>query len=171
MHRIEEASPLFARPRCRERSNPNITTMSKQFSLTSPFLAGCVLAACALSACKSDPPRVTLKDSQGNFVTTADFEAMDREEFIEAIEAGLSDFDTQLNELRTRANELGGDSLKEFAECESELQKERTALVNQLAIARNALNDKWPAERAETVDVYTSLREDLAEAQKDVLDR
>lgn len=145
--------------------------MSKQFTLTSPFLAGCVLAACALSGCKSDSPRVTLRDSQGNYVTTADFEAMDREEFIKAIDAGLGDFDTQLDELRERANELGGDSLKEFAECEVELQEERTAVENQLTIARSALNDKWPEERAETVEVYMDLREDLTEAQKDVLDR
>ncbi len=145
--------------------------MSKQFSLTSPLLTSCILAAFALSACKSDPPRVTMKDSQGNFVTTAEFEAMDREEFIESIEAGLSDVDTQMTQLRTRANELGGKSLKEFAECEGELQKQRTTVVNQLAIARNSLNDKWPKERAETVEVYMELREDLAEAQKDVLDR
>src|SRR5688572_21919402 len=128
-------SPRIAPLRRPERSNPNTTTMSKPFSLKSPLLAGCVLAVCALSACKSDPPRVTLRDSQGNFVTTADFEAMERDEFIEAIDAGLADFDSQLGELRTRANELGGDSLKEFAGCETELQEQRTTVVNQLAIA------------------------------------
>ena len=37
--------------------------------------------------------------------------------------------------------------------------------------ARNALDDKWPKERSETVDAYTELRENLAEAQKEVLDR
>ena len=107
--------------------------------LTFPSL---FLAACALSACQSNEPRVTLRDSQGNFITTAEFEAMDRDEFILAIEAGLVDFDKQLDELRTRANELGGSSLKEFADCERDLQEERTSTVNQLTIARSALNDK-----------------------------
>jgi len=140
--------------------------MPMQFQL--PIL---LIAACALSACQSTQPRVTLRDSQGNFVTTADFEAMEREEFITSIEAGLTDVDQQLDELRTRANELGGDSLKEFAECEQEVRSERTNVVNQLAIARNALNDKWPAERSDTVDAYMELREELADAQKNVLDR
>jgi len=130
-----------------------------------------ILVACVVSACKSEPTPVTLRDSQGNFVTTADYESMDRAEFIRSIEAGLADFDQQLGELRTRANELGGESLKEFAECEGDLRDERTAVVNQLTIARNALDDKWPEERSETVDVYMDLREDLADAQKDVLDR
>jgi hypothetical protein len=48
-------------------------------------LPSLLLIACALSACKNDPQPVTLRDSQGNFVTTADYEAMDREQFIAAI--------------------------------------------------------------------------------------
>jgi hypothetical protein len=133
-------------------------------------LPSLLLIACALSACKNDPQPVTLRDSQGNFVTTADYEAMDREQFIAAIDAGLADVDKQMGELRTRANELGGDSLKQFAECETALREDRTEVVNQLTIARNALDDKWAKERAATVETYMDLRENLAEAQKDVLD-
>jgi hypothetical protein len=159
--------PWFVRVCARSITlNPNITTITMQLSLPS-----LLLAACVLSACKSDPPQVTMRDAQGNFVTTADYEAMDRKEFIQSIEAGLTDFDQQLGELRTRANELGGESLKEFADCEGDLQEDRTTVVNQLTIARNALDDKWPKERSETVEAYMELRDNLAEAQKDVLDR
>jgi hypothetical protein len=159
--------PWFVRVCARSITlNPNITTITMQLSLPS-----LLVAACVLSACKSDPPQVTMRDAQGNFVTTADYEAMDRKEFIQSIEAGLTDFDQQLGELRTRANELGGDSLKEFADCEGDLQEGRTTVVNQLTIARNALDDKWPKERSETVEAYMELRDNLAEAQKDVLDR
>lgn len=136
--------------------------------LTLPTL---LITVCVLSACKSSPTRVTLRDSQGNFVTTADYEAMDRAEFVKAIEAGLADYDAQMVELRKRANELGGDALSNFAERETDLRAERTTVVNQLTIAQNALNDQWPSERAETVEAYTELREELADAQKDVLDR
>jgi hypothetical protein len=162
----EDLTPQIASWGRRRRSNPTINFDSMQLSIPS-----LILVACAVSACKSDPPPVTMRDAQGNFVTTADYESMDRAEFIRSIEAGLADFDKQLGDLRTRANELGGDSLKEFAEHEGDLRDERTTVVNQLTIARNALDDKWPEERAETVDAYMDLREDLADAQKEVLDR
>jgi len=123
-----------------------------------------------LSACKSPQQQVTLQDPQGNYVTTADFHAMQRTDFVAAIKAGVADYDGQMKALRTRANELGGDSLREFADCESKLLKRRTDVVNQLSIAENALESAWPKERAKTVDTYMELREEFTEAQKDVLD-
>ncbi len=129
---------------------------------------GCALF---LTACESSPKNLTIRDSAGNYVTTSDFRAMDRAEFFRSMNAGLEDYDNQLAELRVRSNELGGDTLAEFADCEESLTKKRTDFVNQMAIARNALDDDWPEERSETVDCYEELREALSETYDDVLDR
>lgn len=124
-----------------------------------------------LTACSSTPRQVTLRDGDGNYVTTADYEAMDRTDFVSAINAGLADFDEQISDLRQRANKLGGSSLKEFADCEVELREKRTDVINQLTIAESSLNADYPSERSSTVEAYAELREELTEAQKDVLDR
>ncbi|MEZ6015496.1 MAG: hypothetical protein R3F49_10305 [Planctomycetota bacterium] len=124
----------------------------------------------SVMSCHSPQPQVTLRDSQGNYATTADFHSMQRADFVSAIEAGIADYDGQLRELRTRANTLGGDALKEFADCERKLQVKRKDVVNQLAIAQNSLDDMWPEERKETVEAYTKLRDAFTEAQNDVLD-
>lgn len=96
---------------------------------------------------------------------------MDRVEFFKSMDAGVKDFDAQVINLRKRANELGGDSLGEFADSEGKLVEERTAFANQVLIAKNSLDEDWPDEREKTVKSYESLREGLSEAYDDVLDR
>lgn len=127
-------------------------------------------SALALAACASTEPNVTLRDAQGNYVTTADYEAMQRTDFMASMHAGLDDFDAQLHDLRGRANELGGDALKQFADCEESLREDRTEFVNQLEIAKNSLDGDWPDERSRTVDQYVDLREHLDSAMKEVLE-
>lgn len=128
-------------------------------------------SALLFASCKSSPENMTVRDGAGNYVTTSDFRAMDRVEFFRSMNAGLVDFDEQVTELRQRANELGGDTLSEFADCETSLTEKRTEFVNQLAIAENALDGDWPDERSETVDCYEDLREALSDAYDDVLER
>ena len=70
----------------------------------------------------------------------------------------------------TRANELGGEHLSDFAECETDLRDSRTQFESQLAIAENSMAGDWPEERSQTVKAYQELREDLHEAFEDVLD-
>lgn len=134
------------------------------------LLVALVALPLGLVACRTTDHNTTKQDAGGNYVTTSKYESMQRAEFVDSIEAGLRDYDNLFAKLRTRANELGGDALKEFANCESKLAEQRTAVVNQLAIAKSSLNDSWPKERAKTVEEYEELREDFAEAEKDVLD-
>lgn len=133
-----------------------------------PLICGSTLFIFA--GCKSSPENMTIRDSAGNYITTSDFREMDRSEFFRSMNAGLDDYDQQLKKLRLRANELGGDTLSEFADCEEKLTKKRNAFVNQLAIAQNALDDEWPEERGDTVDCYEDLREALTDAYDEVLD-
>ena len=122
------------------------------------------------AACSTTEPNVTIQDAQGNYITTSDYESMQRTEFIDAMKMGLRDFDSRMTDLRTRANELGGEHLSDFAECETELREARTNFESQLSIAENSMAGDWPEERSETVKAYQELREDLDEAFEDVLD-
>jgi hypothetical protein len=136
--------------------------MKTLYKLT-PFL---ILAA----ACSSPRTNVTEKDSHGNYVTTSDYQSMDRTEFEASIKAGLKDFDRNLVDLRTRANELGGDALKEFSDWADKLAAKRTTVVSELERGDATLADDWPDQRQRTLDAYDSLREDLDEAFEDVLE-
>ncbi|HPF14554.1 MAG: hypothetical protein H6827_07795 [Planctomycetes bacterium] len=140
----------------------------KPFDFLLAMACGC---AFFLTGCNSTPTNTTIRDGTGNYVTTSDFRAMDRVEFFKSMDAGVKDFDAQVINLRKRANELGGDSLGEFADSEGKLVEERTAFANQVLIAKNSLDEDWPDEREKTVKSYESLREGLSEAYDDVLDR
>ena len=122
------------------------------------------------AACASNEPNVTIQDAEGNYITTSDYESMQRTEFIDSMRMGIKDFDSRMTDLRSRANELGGEHLSDFADCETALREERTAFQNQLSIAENAMIGDWPSERSETVRAYSALRENLDEAFQDVLD-
>jgi hypothetical protein len=52
-----------------------------------------------LSACSSPRSNVTEKDNQGNYVTTSEYQSMERTEFQVAMKAGLQDFDKRLTEV------------------------------------------------------------------------
>lgn len=126
-------------------------------------------AAATFSACSSPQRDVLRQDDRGNYATTSQYEGMQRNEFLLSMHAGLQDFDRRMDDLRARANELGGESLETFAECERGLSEKREEVVNQLEVVETALADAWPEERSEAVDEYEELREALSEAYDDVL--
>lgn len=128
-------------------------------------------AALALApACSSDQPRATDQDPYGNYATTSNFHSMQRAEFEQAIRAGLEDFDRRYRELRTRANELGGDTLDEFADWTDDLEQKRDVVQNELARMDTALDDEWPDRREATLEAYEDLRDCLDEAYEEVFE-
>lgn len=125
-----------------------------------------VLAA----ACSSPRSHVSEQDAYGNYVTTSDYHAMDRTSFMSAMQAGLADFERRMDELRERANELGGDALKEFSDYADELAQKKTTFENELQRSEATLVDDWPDQRERTLDAYYDLRDNLSEAYEDVFD-
>lgn len=134
---------------------------------TATLVCALILTACASSEEEAD---VLGQDSRGNYITTSNYRAFERTEFMQAMGEGLEDFDRRLGDLRARANELGGETLQEFARCEDDLSTLRTEFENQLTIAATAMESDWPDEREETVDAYVDLRDALADAFESVLD-
>lgn len=128
------------------------------------------LLIAALGACTSTDSSVTTRDAAGNYVTTAEYEAMHRNEFFTAMQAGLDDFDQRFEALRERANDLGGSALGEFAEWTERLERQRADVRNALDKAEAALDDDWPKRRSEAVEAYEKLRNSLDEAYDEVLD-
>lgn len=126
--------------------------------------------AVGLAACEGPRTQVTQRDAAGNYITTADYEAMERSEFETAMHAGLQDFDERMSKLRERANELGGEPLAEFSDWAEDLEGKRVAFVNELVRTESALVDDWPERRSETLEAYYDLRECLDEAYEDVLE-
>lgn len=127
--------------------------------------------ALSVAACGSPRENMTIRDSQGRYITTSEFRSMNRAEFFDAMEAGLEDFEQRVSELRERSNELGGDTLAEFADHEEDLTEARVGFENQLEIAESALAEDWPDERSNTVECYYEMREDLEDAYEDVLEQ
>jgi len=123
-----------------------------------------------LAACENTRSQVTQKDAQGNYITTSEYQSQDRAKFETAMREGLADFDQRVDQLRKRANELGGDSLSEFAECSDELQEKRVTFVNELERTKAVLADDWPSQREATLEAFYDMREALADAFDDVLD-
>jgi TolA-binding protein len=122
------------------------------------------------TACSSPRSNVTEQDAYGNYVTTSDYQSMERTEFQVAMKAGLKDFDARLADLRGRANELGGDSLKEFSDQAEKLDELRTDFVNELEKADASLEDDWAEQREHTVEAYDKLRKGLDHAYDEVLE-
>ncbi len=124
----------------------------------------------ATAACSSPRTDVTEQDRHGNYVTTSDYQAMERAEFQTAMRAGLADFDSRVTQLRQRANELGGESLEEFSEWAEELKEKRVDFVNHLNQTEAALVGAWPDQREDTLESYNDLRDCLDEAYEEVLE-
>jgi hypothetical protein len=128
-----------------------------------------VVGATLLGACQSDE-KVTTKDAHGNYATTSDYVAMNRNELMAAMDAGLVDVDRRKLELEQRAETLGQDAIDELHDREAELVEKRTKFVNEMARLRAALDADWKDRRDDVVDAFKDLREELDNAYEEVLE-
>lgn len=131
-------------------------------------LAGCcvLLAGCA----RDDSERVVRQDPYGNYATTSDYNAMEREEFKAAMEAGYRDFEAQLENLRLQANQIGQDAIEEFHDHMDGIAETRTRFEAELARLDSTLERDWPERREEVAELYLELRDKLTDAYDDVID-
>jgi predicted nuclease with TOPRIM domain len=134
---------------------------------TTLFLSSTLVLA---AACSGPRTNVTERDAYGNYVTTADYQSMDRASFTIAMREGLEDYERRLVDLRQRANELGGDALKEFSDYQEELDEKRVDFENEMERTEATLAENWPDQRERTLDAYYELRDHLDEAFEEVLE-
>jgi len=125
--------------------------------------------SCLAAGCASPEPRPTARDSMGNYATTSEYKASQRQAFFAAMRAGLQDFDQRRHELETRASTLGQDVVNKLHEHLPALEEQRTKFVNSMARLNAALDQDWPNRRDETQANYNDLRAALDAAYADVL--
>ena len=113
---------------------------------------------------------VSRQDTEGNYITTSDYESMQRSDFKIAMNAGLRDYDEGVERLRERANTLGGKNLGEFSKHSETLDEKRTRFVNEMQKVEVVLESEWPDQRKRTLKAYYDLRESLNEAYEEVLE-
>ena len=130
-----------------------------------------ILAAVALAtACRSDASQAQVRDSHGNYASTAQYNAMAREEFDAAMDAGLRDFDVRLKSMELEANTLGPDALEEYHAALDDLMQKRRAFEGELARHRAMLDDDWRDHREDVADRYVHLREELDDTYEEVVE-
>lgn len=128
-----------------------------------------VSCAAFLAACASNEPRVTEQDTSGNYATTSEYKAAQRQEFTTAIRAGVQDFDRRRQDLENRASKMGQDVVDRLHEHLPGLTERRTKLMNELVRLEAALDPDWPARRNDVQEAYDDLRKALDEAFAEVL--
>ncbi len=128
-----------------------------------------LLPLALLVGCQSTEPRMTQRDSKGNFATTSDYQSAQRAEFESAIRAGLADYDKRMQDLSQAVAGMPADKLEAFQECKSDLREKRSAVDNQLQRLEACLDADWPDRREETAEAYEDAREALDEAYEDLL--
>jgi hypothetical protein len=130
-----------------------------------------LLALAALAtACSHDADRVQQRDVAGNYASTAQYNAMEREEFDAAMAAGLRDFDLRLESMKLEAAALGPDALEEYHGCLDELMSERRAFKAEFERSRSMMADEWRDHREDVAEKYVALRSDLDEAYEEVVE-
>ena len=131
---------------------------------------GLIALAALVSGCASDASRTMQKDTYGNYASTAKYNAMERDEFTAAMEAGLRDFDTRLASLKSQAEALGPDAVDEYHDCLEELSEERRAFAAEIEKHRSMLADQWRDHREDVAEMYVDLRQDLDAAYEEVVE-
>jgi hypothetical protein len=124
----------------------------------------------AVAGCASDADRTERRDVRGNYASTAHYNAMERDEFIAAMEAGLRDFDARMETLKQQATALGPDALDEYHGALDELMEERRAFEAEFTRHRAMLAEEWRDEREDVAEQYLALREDLDEVYEEVVE-
>jgi len=129
------------------------------------------IALAALAAgCASSATESTRKDADGNYASTASYDALDREDFTAAMQAGLNDFDARLASLETQAEALGPDAVAEYHGCLDGLMQGRREFAAELERHHSMLADDWSDHREAVAEMYVDLREDLDAAYEEVVE-
>jgi hypothetical protein len=134
-----------------------------------PTLVLLTLAAFT-AACAHDSDRVQDRDVRGNYASTSDYNAMERDEFNAAMEAGLRDFDLRLESMRQEAAALGPDAIEEYHAALDDLMEERRAFVAELERSRSMLADDWRDHQEDVAEQFIALRDELDEAYEEVVE-
>ena len=134
-----------------------------------PIVSVLALAAFA-AACVSDADRVEHRDMKGNYASTAKYNAMERDEFNAAMEAGLRDFDQRLESMKTEAAALGPDAVDEYHDALNGLMEDRREFVAEFDRHRSMLEDDWRDHREDVAELYVDMRDDLDDAYEQVVE-
>jgi len=122
------------------------------------------------AGCTSDAERIRHVDVHGSYPTTADYNAMHRADFANAMNKGLIDFDQRLAMLSSQATALGPDALEEYHDALDGLLEQRRLFVAEIERHRAMLDVEWAERREEVAEMYIELREALDEVFEDVID-
>jgi hypothetical protein len=130
-----------------------------------------ILAIAGLvAACESASNDAQVRDSHGNYASTAQYNAMARTEFDAAMDAGLRDFDVRLKSMELEANSLGPDALEEYHAALDDLMQKRRAFEGELARHRAMLEDEWRDHREDVAESYVDLRDELDDTYEEVVE-
>ena len=128
------------------------------------------ILAVAVACSTSDANEAQVRDSHGNYASTAQYNAMARTEFDAAMDAGLRDFDVRLKSMELEANSLGPEALEEYHAALDDLMQKRRSFEGELARHRAMLDDDWRNNREDVAEAYESLREELDETYEEVVE-
>jgi len=131
---------------------------------------GLIVLASFATACASDANKEMKKDVAGHYATTSQYNAMERDEFNAAMDAGLRDFDSRLDALKVQAEKLGPDAVEEYHSHLDELAAKRREFGAEVEKHKTMLADDWRKEREDVAEDYVDLRQCLDDAYEDVID-
>lgn len=131
---------------------------------------GILAVAAGLGCHSSDASHSQVRDSHGNYATTAQYNAMAREEFDAAMDAGLRDFDVRLKSMELEANTLGPEALEEYHAALDDLMQKRRAFEGELARHRAMLDDDWRDQREDVAEAYVDLRDELDDTYEEIVE-
>jgi len=118
----------------------------------------------------SDANEAQVRDSHGNYASTAQYNAMARTEFDAAMDAGLRDFDVRLKSMELEANSLGPEALEEYHAALDDLMQKRRSFEGELARHRAMLDDDWRKHREDVAEAYQDLREELDDTYEEIVE-
>jgi hypothetical protein len=129
-----------------------------------------IVLAALVTGCASDANESMRKDPVGNYASTAKYNAMEREEFTAAMQAGLRDFDVRLASLKTQAEALGPDAVEEYTDYLAELSSQRREFAAEVEKHKTMLAEDWRDHREDVAEKYIDLREELDQAYEEVVE-
>lgn len=113
----------------------------------------------ACSGPETRDPRYETEDAYAD-----DFESMTREEFMASMQEALEDFDRRADALRSDAG--SEDSFEQYAE---RLEMARARFAQRLHSTQMSTSD-WQTQRSSVIDAYQDLRDELEQAERDLME-